>query len=824
MKDRLTLPGRELYVDVAVAVPVYKTYTYAVTDPFNSMISVGKRALVPFKSRKLTGYILGESRPGSDIKAKCILDVLDDEPLFPESMVPFFRWISDYYIHPIGEVIQGALPSGINISDHIVVAATRKGRDALEQEALTGLKHDVLGCLGKDTLPKRYLCRRLKGDIPNVLLKQMEADGYIEIRRLLEKSRTRAKTEPYLSLPEGVRVSSLPRDRFFGKRKHIINFIREKKEVPKKHLMSLIPDAKGLLRYLKANNYIKETKKPVFRDPFGEAIPPDTPPPLTGEQDDAVKAVVATLGKGFNGFLLKGVTGSGKTEVYMRVAQEALSMGLTVIVLVPEISLISQTERRFRARFGQYIAVLHSALSSGEKYDQWRKIRGGDIRIVIGARSAIFAPLDSTGVIIVDEEHDSSYKQETGLRYNARDLAIVRAKQLGAVVLLGSATPSIQSLHNASMKKLFLLTLSKRVNRRPLPDVTIVDLGEYRDAAGINHFITPVLHDAMKHTLERKEQVILFLNRRGFASYPVCASCGEAVRCRNCDITLTFHKHIHAFKCHLCGFSKAAVSQCATCGSSSIKTLGVGTEKIEDGVKKLFPEARTARLDRDTTTRKASLLGILKGLRNHDIDILIGTQMVAKGHDFSNITLVGIICADLSLSFPDFRAGEQTFQLLAQVAGRAGRGKRRGHVIMQTYNPSHLCIANARNQDCEGYFQYEKEFRSALGYPPFSRLAQLQISGKNREKTQVHAQRTGVVCKEALHGDSSFKTRMEILGPVEAPVAKIKNRYRWQILLKCSESMTLHAFLRHVLSRYGSLMRPVGDIRVDINIDPMFMM
>jgi len=824
IKDRLKLSGRKTYIDVAVAVPVYKTYTYAVTEPFFSMISIGRRVLVPFKARKLTGYILGESQPDSKFKAKCILDVLDNEPLFPESMVAFFKWISEYYIHPIGEVIQGALPSGINISDFIVVSKTPKGIEALLQNTLSGLGRDVLNCLGESELSRKDISRKIKNDIPNALLKQMELKGFIETRQVMGKSRTKVKAEVYLSVPNQDICRDLPKDRFFNKRKKIVDFLLLKKEISKKQFLSIMPGAKGLLGYLEANHYIKETIKTVFRDPFGENIQPDTPPRLTKEQGNAVKAVVSSLGKGFDSFLLKGVTGSGKTEVYMHAAQEAIRKGFSVIVLVPEISLISQTERRFRARFGEHIAVLHSGLSSGEKYDQWRKIKNDDARIVIGARSAIFAPLKNPGIIIVDEEHDSSYKQETSLRYNARDIAIVRAKQLGAVVLLGSATPSIQSLYNVSRKKISLLELTKRVNKRPLPEVSIVDLGEYRDVTGIHHFITPMLHDAMKDTLERKEQVILFLNRRGFASYPVCASCGEAVRCKNCDITLTFHKGIHAFKCHLCGFSKAAVSECTTCGSSSIKTLGMGTEKIEAGVRKLFPEAKTARLDRDTTSRKGSLLKILKGLRNHDIDILIGTQMVAKGHDFSNITLVGIICADLSLSFPDFRASEQTFQLLAQVAGRAGRGERKGHVIMQTYNPSHLCIANAKNQDCDGYFNYEREFRSALGYPPFSRLAQLQISGKDRAKTMAHALQIGTACKEMLKGDSYFKNRLEILGPVESPVAKIKGRYRWQILLKCTESKTLHSFIQNLLSRNASLMMKAGDVRVHINIDPMFMM
>ena len=380
----------------------------------------------------------------------------------------------------------------------------------------------------------------------------------------------------------------------------------------------------------------------------------------------------------------------------MQVAAEAMKTGRSVLVLVPEIALITQMERRFRARFGDCVSVLHSALSAGERYDQWTRILQGETTITIGARSAIFAPFDNLGVIIVDEEHDSSYKQEGKLRYNARDLAVVRAKQNDCIAILGSATPSIQSYYNVTTHKFTELTLTKRVEERRLPDIRIVDLRQTRDARGIERFISPDLHSAMKQSLDRGEQVLLFLNRRGYASFPVCAACGQAMRCKYCDISLTLHQRSNAYRCHYCGYSRAATSSCDICGSTKIKHLGLGTEKLEEMLTSLFSQARIARMDRDTTIRKGSIIKLLKGLKNQTIDILVGTQMVAKGHDFPNITLVGIICADLSLSFPDFRAGERTFQLLAQVAGRAGRGDRPGQVILQTYNPDHFCIAAAQ--------------------------------------------------------------------------------------------------------------------------------
>jgi primosomal protein N' (replication factor Y) len=431
----------------------------------------------------------------------------------------------------------------------------------------------------------------------------------------------------------------------------------------------------------------------------------------------------------------------------MQIVAEVLKRGRSVLVLVPEIALITQMERRFRARFGECISVLHSALSAGERYDQWTRIVQGDVTVAIGARSAIFAPFNDIGVIIVDEEHDSSYKQDGKLRYNARDLAVVRAKQNKCMALLGSATPSIQSYYNVATKKFSELTLKKRVEQRPLPKISIVDLRQNRDARGTRRFITTELRQSMAEALDRGEQVLLFLNRRGYASFPVCGVCGQAMRCKHCDISLTLHQRANAYRCHYCGFSRAAASSCDYCGSAKIKHLGLGTEKLQDMVAKIFPKARIARMDRDTTTRKGSILKLLKGLRNKTTDVLVGTQMVAKGHDFPNITLVGIICADLSLSFPDFRAGERTFQLLAQVAGRAGRGDRPGRVILQTYNPEHFSISAAREQDFISFYHQEIGFRKALNYPPFSRIIQFKISGKDPEKTKSHSRLLGELCR-----------------------------------------------------------------------------
>jgi primosomal protein N' (replication factor Y) len=602
----------------------------------------------------------------------------------------------------------------------------------------------------------------------------------------------------------------------------LLEQIRAQGETSVAALKLIFPSAASMIDALQADGFVTVFRKPVYRDPFGERIRADQPPTLTEEQQQVVSAVSGAVGKRFHCFLLAGVTGSGKTEVYMRIAAEALQRGFTALVLVPEIALIAQTERRFRARFGECVAVLHSGLSKGERYDQWQRILRRETGIVIGARSAIFAPLENIGVVIVDEEHDASYKQDSSLRYNARDLAVIRARHHQGVVVLGSATPSIQACYNVEINKFTPLYLKKRINQQSLPMIEVVDLREQKDTRGIDRLITPVLQKAVTEALQRGEQTLLFLNRRGYATFPVCSACGQGIRCRNCDITLTYHQRTNAYKCHLCGFMQPATMVCPQCGASRIKRLGFGTEKIESMIAALYPQARIMRLDQDTTTRKGAMLKILKQLRNNEIDILVGTQMIAKGHDFPNVTLVGILCADLSLSFPDFRAGERTFQLLAQVAGRAGRGQRSGRVVLQTYNPDHFSIIAAQHQDYEEFYEQELPFRRALGYPPFARLIQLKISGRDFEKTRVHARFVGQCCHE-LQQEAPFGKTLEVLGPIEASLPRIAQRFRWQLLLKSHTSNRLHGFVRRLMGDYPAVFRN-RQVKVAIDVDPMSMM
>jgi primosomal protein N' (replication factor Y) (superfamily II helicase) len=806
-------------IEVAIALPVYSTYVYSVPEHLLPLVSAGKRVLVPFGRRRVTGYILGEYHKNDRTEIKQVLDVMDEEPLFFSCMIPFFRWTADYYLHPIGEVIKCALPGGLNIYDFAAIALTNKGEEALSKNFLTPLENDILSMLQTGPCGFKELSDKLHKDIPNALIYAMQRCGFIEQKQELKKNVVKQKIERYVSLTD----STISSDAFSGAGKKVIDVVKDRGEVSVKTLKTLVPSAQKLVNQLHSAGCISIFNKRIYRDPFGEPIESDTPHRLTREQNQVVATVMASLGKEFCTCLLTGVTGSGKTEVYMHLTASVINSGHSVLVLVPEIALISQMERRFRARFGDRIAILHSGLTSGERYDQWMRIVRCEVTVVIGARSAVFAPLKNIGIIVVDEEHDTSYKQDSGLRYNAKDLAVVRAKLHGAVALLGSATPSIQSFYNVKTKKFKEVTLTQRVEKRSLPEVTVVDLRKKRDVKGSRRFITSELYDAMKTTIGRGEQVLLFLNRRGFAGYPVCSHCGESVRCKNCDISLTLHQKDNAYKCHYCGFTRASTSNCVSCGSSKIRLLGLGTEKIEAAVKMLFPHAAVARMDRDTTRRKGSITKILKGLRNRNIDILVGTQMVAKGHDFPNITLVGIICADLSLNFPDFRAGERTFQLLAQVAGRAGRGPVPGRVILQTYNPNHFSILSATRQDFQPFYNAEIGFRKCLHYPPFSRVVQIRISGKDKEITGRHAQTVGDVCNELKERNRSSSRSLEILGPVEAPLYRIAGKYRWQILLKGLEVQPLHRFLHNLwLVNKSKISR--RDVTVILDVDPVFMM
>ncbi len=537
---------------------------------------------------------------------------------------------------------------------------------------------------------------------------------------------------------------------------------------------------------------------------------------LNPEQSKAVKTVVSKLGKESKPFLLEGVTGSGKTEVYLQIIQEVLNKGKTAIMLVPEISLTPQMTDRFISRFGQEVAILHSGLSNGEKYDQWRKVERGEAKVVVGARSAIFAPLKNIGAIIIDEEHEASYKQDSNPRYHAREVAVLRAQYNQAVLLLGSATPSLESRARATKGVYELIRLTQRANpAAKIPEVKVVDFRDYIGQNEAGNF-TPVLVEAISDRLQKKEQVVLMLNRRGYSSFVMCRECGTVDTCPNCDISLTLHMDTKTMNCHYCGYSKAIPRHCPNCQSSSIRYYGTGTQKAYDELQEIFPEAKILRMDVDTTRKKGSHAAILDAFGNGEADILLGTQMIAKGLDFPNVTLVGVLNADTSLNLPDYRSSERTFQLLTQVAGRAGRAEKEGEVIIQSYNPNHYAIRFAKDQDYEGFFAYEMQIRRQLGYTPYYFTVGLNLSHKSEEIVMEKSHQV----MEILH--SGLSDQVQILGPTPKPIARTHNLYHYQIIVK----YRFEEGITQVLNQILEFTQEKGnqDLRVSIDNEPQSFM
>ncbi|MCK5526927.1 MAG: primosomal protein N', partial [Candidatus Latescibacteria bacterium] len=575
----------------------------------------------------------------------------------------------------------------------------------------------------------------------------------------------------------------------------------------------------GSLKALEQKGWVRISWEEKIRDPFKEmSFEPSQRLTLTSAQRDALDGVKEAICAGtFRTVLLYGITGSGKTQVYIEAIAKTLAMGRSAIVLVPEISLTPQTVRRFRAHFGDEVAVLHSGLSGGERYDAWRMIRRGERKIVVGARSAVFAPLDNLGLIVVDEEHESTYKQyDTTPRYHARDVATVRARDAGAVVILGSATPSLESYRNAQAGKFALSRLPERIDDRRLPEVEIVDMRKEKEAGNWS-FFSNSLKEGIAERLERKEQVILLQNRRGYASFIQCPDCGHAFHCPHCQVTLTYHASGRWLICHYCGLRRRAPSICPECHGHRLKYRGIGTERVEAELETLFPEARIVRMDRDTTGTKGAHYRLLERFRKKEADILLGTQMVAKGLDFAEVTLVGVISADTALNLPDFRAGERTFQLLTQVAGRTGRGDRTGWVIIQTYNPDDEAIRFARRHDFEGYAKMELANREELGYPPFGKLVRMLFRSKSEEAVQRISEQYGTALRKAVGG------RVEVLGPVEAPMSRIKDYYRWHLLLRGKGSKSLRTLAMEV-HRTGRADAKNHEVIVTIDVDPAGML
>ena len=600
----------------------------------------------------------------------------------------------------------------------------------------------------------------------------------------------------------------------------VLEFLKENDGVFISDLEIIADVSRAIIKTLEKNNYVYLAEESIERNPFAlKEVPRDSKLELTYEQQIAFNEVNKKIENSkFDEFLLYGVTGSGKTEVYLQLIESALKKGKTAIMLVPEISLTPQMVNRFLARFGNCISVLHSKLSIGERYDAFQKIKKGESKIIIGARSAIFAPTENVGILIIDEEHDMSYKSDMTPKYNAKDIARYICKKNNAPLLLGSATPDVNTFHNTETGKIKLLKLTKRANNSNLPSVEIVDLREEL-AKGNKSMISEKLKNYIEENIKNKRQTILFLNRRGFSTFVMCRDCGFTAKCKNCNITLTYHKNRNKLKCHYCGFETNNITTCPVCKSKNIKYFGAGTQKLEEEIKKIFPEVTTIRMDVDTVTKKNSHEQILEKFKNENIDILIGTQMVVKGHHFPNVTLVGVIAADSSLNIEDYRAGERTFQILTQVAGRAGRENLPGKVVVQTYNKDNYSIEYAKKQNYDLFYRSEIIMRKTLNYPPFCDIIQFSINAKT--ETDV-IKVSKYIYAELKKEFESIKNNVIIYEPVPAPIDRIKNKYRWRILLKCRFNNNIINMINNIIEEYYK--KNYKNVRLIVDVNPNNMM
>jgi primosomal protein N' (replication factor Y) (superfamily II helicase) len=795
--------------------PLNQPLLYEVPADLSCEPRIGQRVLVPLKKKRVTGYLWEEvQNPEKGPAIKSVYQILDPEPLFSETMRSFFNWIAHYYLFPLGQVLKMALPPGLSVSDYQNIEITSLGIKASQEGRLPKNEKEILQKLSFSN--GRSLSRFSPEE--KKILKYFETQGWIQKITRKKKETARLKKERWI-----YPGPNFHKDNFLPKDHLLFTLLAPLPGLPLKDLRNHFPISDQRLATFNRKGLIEIREQVCWRDPFGEILVQEKGPfVLTREQEQALTRISEGLKSGlYQTLLLHGITGSGKTEVYLRAAAETIDRGRQALILVPEIGLVPLMEGRFRLRFGNKIALLHSGLNPGERLDQWRRIQKGLCPLVIGTRSAIFAPLHSLGLIVVDEEHDSSYKQTDSLRYNARDLALVRGQQASAVVVLGSATPSISTLYLRRKKKIGYLGIHKRVQDQIMPEIKLIDMKQFRRGRKVPLF-SPPLREAIVRNLNQGRQTLLFLNRRGFDTLILCTFCGAVIKCRNCSLTLTYHAREDQLLCHTCGYHMSMPIRCPACHQAGVKALGMGTEKVEKELSGLFPQASIDRMDGDTVSRKGAHFEILKRLEDQKTNILIGTQMITKGHDFPQVTLIGVLCADLSLNWPDFRAGERTFQLLAQVAGRAGRGTHPGQVYLQTFNPDHYIYKYVGHHDYLGFYNQEIRFRRTFKYPPFSRLINCLFQGNQEAEVIQMVEKTSRYLRKETQ-KNNWTSSLEILGPVPAPIAKIKGRYRWQMLIKGENNRILHQAANLIREAEKRLLQGTG-VQIILDVDPVDML
>ena len=797
-----------MYADVSLPVPLDRPFTYLLPETLRHRVKPGCRVLVPFGTRKLTGVVLTTHDREPEDGAREVLRLLDEEPVLDADLLALGKWIATYYCAPLGEVLKSMTPLAGEVVKTKLYALTDAGRDAARQLLLGAAEGDatlqVLRLLEARPLSAAYLLKKIPA--AKNALRSLEKRGFLAVED------TSSDRDPLRSAAENLRVEFIQRteEKLPKRERETLAFLELH---PGAHNLARLEEsvkgASTAARALARKGLVK-----LEREPLAGSLPVERPPHRLNEhQNKAYAALEAAMVEGkFRAFLLYGVTGSGKTEVYLRAIERCLSIGKNALMLVPEIALTPAVAGQFYSRFGDRVAILHSAFSDVERAEQWRRIRTGVAGVVIGTRSGVFAPVRNLGLIVIDEEHDGSYKQHETPRYNGRDVALVRAREAGACVVLGSATPSLESRYNVQRGKYELLELPERIERRPMPDVELIDMRQEFLETRKQSILSRRLGDAIRERLANGEQTMLLLNRRGFSTFVACRACGHRIECPNCSVTLTFHRRDRRLLCHYCNHAERVPKFCPQCESEYLQFIGTGSEKLEEELHQLFPEARVARMDRDTVGGKRHFESILGGFREGNFDILVGTQMIAKGHDIPNVTLVGVVSADIGLGMPDFRAAERTFQLLTQAAGRAGRGTLRGIVLIQTINPEHYAVRFAAAQDYAGFYEKELQFRALMRYPPFSALANVLVRSERQEEALEMSTALGRLLDPAPQG-------LKILGPAEAPVPKLKREYRYQLLIKAADRKRLNEVLNG-LRRFAQerKWRPTA---LAIDVDPL---
>jgi len=823
-------PPAPVTVDVVLPLPLDQAYTYCVPEALAGAVQTGARVLVPFRNRRLTGVVVGEGPPAEslDFAVKDVLDVLDDVPVCTDELLGLTEWMADYYVCRWGEAMKAALPAGTTVETERRL--TRTDADPGDWAA-----HDVarrvladLDDRGETTLGA--VRKRLGPAVPLALIRRMVADGVLEMETTLSDERVGPKTEVHLRFAPAFQHKDAAADlveQLRGeKQKAVIEALAgfRAQGTPEPRQADVVERADApysTIRSLVEKGMIERVDKEVLRSPLDDLPPPDPPPDhdLLPAQQDALDAITDAVDvHRYGTFLLHGITGSGKTEVYIRALKAVRARGRAGIILVPEIALTPQTVQRFRAHFEGDIAVLHSQMSRGERYDAWRRLRTGDATIAIGPRSAVLAPVEDLGLIVVDEEHETSYKQfDPAPRYHARDVAVLRAHRAEAVCLLGSATPSLESAMNARRGKYERLELPERVpdasgRTASLPEVRVLDLTLQRKKHQLDGALADPLREAVRERVARGEQVILLQNRRGYAPVIECEDCGWAPSCGSCSVSLTLHRGGggRQLRCHYCGFSDRVPRRCPQCGGGDLSRIGTGTQRVEAELREVVPDATVLRMDRDTTSEKHGHHKILRRFRN-GADVLLGTQMIAKGLDFGRVTLVGVVDADVGLLFPDFRAEERTFQLLTQVAGRAGRADLRGEVFLQTRNPDHPALRHATAHDYEGFAEEALAERREFGYPPFGHVATVEFRGPDEQRVE----RLAVNWTEALRAHAG---PVAVMGPEPAFIQRVKKQHRYRTLLKSrgGSARPLQQALRRAREAHGG---PPNGYHVAIDVD-----